>query len=342
MVPTIITEIIGEGASNGVQFAEAVSDEAGSMYQSLSLNAGCYYNWTVHHRGREGVDTVALILTDDTHIDYVKSGESASDHFYQIINWMKENGVTAPEAGNMTAYTVYTTELKASTSFEEAPTGSCFSFTPNDEHTVKFEIQLMSTDKTSWGEYTGSYLSETDKDILFVLTPFNSSATKNPATSENLLDNFSFTDSQGNNLLVNAGFDDVITTSSYQFLNAANASSPKAGIGWCTTASTYHVEVGNLEKGNSYSIDVILNQTILNAPSIREGNQFVELNADQESSLYQIVNTEAGKLYRWSLSHRGRQGLDTMALSSDRTGVCSGKSNLQIQRPAYANCRLAA
>ena len=314
MVPTIITEIIGEGASNGVQFAEAVSDEAGSMYQSLSLNAGCYYNWTVHHRGREGVDTVALILTDDTHIDYVKSGESASDHFYQIINWMKENGVTAPEAGNMTAYTVYTTELKASTSFEEAPTGSCFSFTPNDEHTVKFEIQLMSTDKTSWGEYTGSYLSETDKDILFVLTPFNSSATKNPATSENLLDNFSFTDSQGNNLLVNAGFDDVITTSSYQFLNAANASSPKAGIGWCTTASTYHVEVGNLEKGNSYSIDVILNQTILNAPSIREGNQFVELNADQESSLYQIVNTEAGKLYRWSLSHRGRQGLDTMAL----------------------------
>ena len=85
----------------------------------------------------------------------------------------------------------------------------------------------MSTDKTSWGEYTGSYLSETDKDILFVLTPFNSSATKNPATSENLLDNFSFTDSQGNNLLVNAGFDDVITTSSYQFLNAANASSPK-------------------------------------------------------------------------------------------------------------------
>ncbi len=40
----------------------------------------------------------------------------------------------------------------------------------------------------------------------------------------------------------------------------------------------------------------------------------MELNADQESSLYQIVNTEAGKLYRWSLSHRGRQGLDTMAL----------------------------
>ncbi len=314
MVPTIITEIIGEGASDGVQFAEPVANEAGSLYQSLSLNAGYYYKWSLHHRGREGVDTLALFITDDTHINYAKSSAASSDHFYQIINWMKENGVTAPEAGNMIPYTVYTTQLKESTSFEESSTGSFFSFTPDDEHTVKFEIQLMSTDKTSWGEYTGSYLSETDKDILFVLTPFYSSYTKDPVTAGNLIDNFSFTDTQGNNLLVNPGFDDVKITQPYQYLNAANSSNPKAGIGWCTTSSDYRVEIGNLEQGNAYNIDVIRNVTVLNAPSIREGNQFVELNADEESSLYQIVNTEPGKMYRWSLSHRGRQGLDTMAL----------------------------
>lgn len=314
MVPTTITEIIGEGASDGVQFAEAVSDETGSLYQSLSLNAGYYYNWTVHHRGREGVDTLALLITDDTHIDYVKSSASGSDHFYQIINWMKENGVTAPEAGNTAAYTVYTTELKESNSFADSTTGSYFSFAPDDEHTVKFEIQLMSTDKTSWGEYTGTYLSEIEKDILFVLTPFYSSYSKDQKTAGNLIDNCSFSDSHGNNLLVNAGFDDVKITAPYQYLNASNASSPKAGIGWCTTASTYHVEIGNLEQGNAYNIDVIRNTTVFNAPSIREGNQFVELNATQESSLYQIVNTEPGKMYRWSLSHRGRSGLDTMAL----------------------------
>lgn len=315
MVPTTITKITeGVGASDGAQFAETVADEASSLYQSLSLNAGYNYNWTVHHRGRTGVDTLALFITDDAHIDYVKSSKTGSDHFYQIINWMKENGVTAPEAGAMTAYTVYTTELKASASFEESSTGSYFSFTPDEKHTVKFEIQLMSTGAENWGEYTGSYLSETQKDILFVLTPFASSATKNPSTSGNLIDNLSFSDRDGNNLLVNAGFDDVKITAAYSFLKAANSSNPKAGIGWCTTASSYNMEVGNLEKGNAYSLPVTIETTVFNAPSIREGNQFVELNAEQESSLYQVVTTESGKMYRWSLSHRGREGLDTMAL----------------------------
>ena len=315
MVPTTITEIIsGEGASDGVQFAEAVSSEASSLYQSLSLKAGYQYNWTVHHRGRTGVDTLTLLITDDAHIDYVKSSVSDTDHFYQIINWMKENGVTAPDAGTMTAYTVYSTELKESLSFEESSTGSCFSFTPDEEHTVKFEIYLMSTGAEGWGEYTGSYLSEINKDILFVLTPFASSYTKDPKSAGNLIDNLKFSDNQDNNLLVNAGFDDVVITTSYSYLKAANSSNPKAGIGWCTTASSYQVEVGNLNMGNAYGIPVTIKTTELNSPWIREGNQFVELNATQESSLYQMVTTEIGKMYRWSLSHRGREGLDTMAL----------------------------
>lgn len=315
MVPTTITEIIdGEGSSDGAQFAEAVSDEPSSLYQSLSLNAGYNYNWTVHHRGRTGVDTLALLITDDTHIDYVKSSKSDTDHFCQIIDWMKENGVTAPDAGTMTAYTVYTTELKESNSFEESSTGSYFSFTQDDEHTVKFEIYLMSTDADNWGEYTGSYLSEIKKDILFVLSPFASSYTKDRKTAGNIIDNFKFSDSQGNNLLVNSGFDDVPITTSYSYLKAANSSNPKAGIGWCTTASSYNVEVGNLNNGNAYNLPVTIETTVLNAPSIREGEQFVELNADQDSSLYQVVTTEVGKMYRWSLSHRGREGLDTMAL----------------------------
>ena len=316
MVPTTVTEIVsGAGASDGVQFAEVVADEASSLYQSLSLNAGYNYNWTVHHRGRTGVDTLALFITDDTHIKYVKSSASDSDHFYQIINWMKENGVTAPDAGTMTtAYTVYTTELKESNSFEESSTGSYFSYTPDDEHTVKFEIYLMSTDEENWGEYTGSYLSEIKKDILFVLTPFASSYTPNTTSAGNLIDHLSFSDSQGNNLLVNAGFDDVRITKNYNNLQAANAPTPQAGIGWGTTASSYKVEIGNLKYGNAYSLPIDTVTTVFNEPSIREGNQFVELNADEESSLYQMVTTEIGKMYRWSLSHRGREGLDTMAL----------------------------
>ena len=172
----------------------------------------------------------------------------------------------------------------------------------------------MSTDKATWGTYSDTYASDTKNNLLFVLTPFSSASTDSPSTSGNLIDNLSFSDSNGNNLLINAGFDDVQITDKYKLMYSANASSPTARIGWSTTASDAKVEVGNLQIGNAYGLDVDYSTTILNAPSIREGNQFVELNAEEESSLYQIVNTEAGKMYKWSLSHRGREGLDTMAL----------------------------
>lgn len=314
MVPTITSEIIGVGASSGVQFSEVVSNDESSLYQSLSLSAGYYYNWAVHHRGRTGIDTMAIIITDDAHIDYVKTAKTDIDHFNQIIYWLKAKGVTAPAAGDTLDYTVYSTELKENLSFGDASNGEYFSFTKDSEHTVLFEIKIVSTDKHNWGEYTGTYLSEADKDVLFIMVPFASSYAKDPKTAGNLIDNCSFTDNQGNNLIVNGSFDDVVITNAYSFLKSANSPNPKPGIGWCTTSYDYSIEIGNLEKGNAYGIDVIRNETIYNAPSIREGSQFVELNADQDSSLYQIVNTEPGKMYRWSLSHRGRSGLDTMAL----------------------------
>lgn len=316
MQPTVTSKLIqGVGASDGWQFAEVVGNESSSLYQSLSLNAGHSYEWTVHHRGRAGVDTLALFLTEENaDISYVKPDSKGEDHFHQIVKWMKAQGVTAPSNGVMAEYTVYTTPLKDSLSFEQSSTGSYFSYTEDAEHTVKFRVYLMSTGKADWGEYSGTYASDTKKNLLFVLTPFSSASTNSPSNSGNLIDNLSFSDSRENNLLINAGFDDVPITATYSLMNAANASSPTAGIGWSTTASDTKVEVGNLQTGDAYGLGIEYKKTILNAPSIREGNQFVELNAEEESSLYQIVNAEAGKMYKWSLSHRGREGLDTMAL----------------------------
>lgn len=316
MVPTVTSDLIaGEGASDGWQFAEVVGNESSSLYQSLSLNAGHSYEWTVHHRGRAGVDTLALFLTEENaDISYVKPDSKGEDHFHQIVKWMNAQGVTAPSDGVMEEHTVYTTQLKDSLSFEQSSTGSYFSDTEDTEHTVKFRVCLMSTGQATWGKYSGTYASDTKKNLLFVLTPFSSASTNSPSNSGNLIDNLSFSDSRGNNLLINAGFDDVTITATYSLMNAANASSPTAGIGWSTTASDAKVEVGNLQTGDAYGLGIEYEKTILNVPSIREGNQFVELNAEEESSLYQIVNAEAGKMYKWSLSHRGREGLDTMAL----------------------------
>lgn len=318
MVPTVKTEIIsGTGASDGWQFAETIGNERSTLYQSLSLQAGILYNWTVHHRGRDGVDTLALFIVKDTGVTYVKSEQKATDHFDEIIDWMKNTkGISAPAEGEMVHHTVYTTALGDNGAFTASDAGY-FSFDHDEKHTVKFEVYLMSTGKAAWGEYTGDYLPEADEDTLFALTCFHSASKSQ--TSGNLVDNLSFSGVYDNiNLLKNSGFEDAIVTSTsgYQPAKAANAPSPFSNnIGWCSTASDYVVEIGTLKGGkDAYGLGVVFKTVMYNAPSIRDGEQFAELNADQESSLYQIVTTDPGKMYKWSLSHRGRDGLDTMAL----------------------------
>lgn len=45
-----------------------------------------------------------------------------------------------------------------------------------------------------------------------------------------------------------------------------------------------------------------------------DGEQAVELNAEDKATLYQYVNTSPGSMYEWGLYHRGRVGDDTMAV----------------------------
>lgn len=316
MVPTVVAEIAsGIGASDGWQFAETIGNEASTLYQSLSLEAGMSYDWTIHHRGRDGVDTLALFIVKNTGVTYVKSEQKATDHFDEIIDWMKNTkGISAPAAGEMVKYTVYSTALGNNGTFTASDNGY-FSFDPDAEHTVKFEVHLMSTAKTDWGEYSGTYVSETNGKVLFALTCFKSASPS--ATSGNLVDNLSFSSVYDSiNLLKNPGFEDAeVTSGGYRQAQAANSSEPTPKIGWSSTASDYVVEIGTLKGGKDmYGLGVGFHTITYNAPSIKHGNQFAELNADQESSLYQIVTTEPGKMYKWSLSHRGRDGLDTMAL----------------------------
>lgn len=74
---------------------------------------------------------------------------------------------------------------------------------------------------------------------------------------------------------------------------------------WNTTAFEKKIEFVK-ENTNSY----ITNVTV--KPS--EGKWAAELNADEESTLYQNVNTTPSSIYEWGLDHGGRNTMDTMAL----------------------------
>lgn len=74
-------------------------------------------------------------------------------------------------------------------------------------------------------------------------------------------------------------------------------------LDWHTTASDQLIEFGSTRKDGTVP-------HIVGKPDIPDGKQFAELNADEESTLYQYATTVGGNVYEWGLSHRGRYGVE--------------------------------
>ncbi len=90
--------------------------------------------------------------------------------------------------------------------------------------------------------------------------------------------------------IVNEGFESpVIPNTTYRLLNENSVP------GWLTTATDNRIEYWSTG--------------FLGVPSF-EGNQFVELNATQNSALYQNLCLTPGTTIAWSVAHRGRRGVD--------------------------------
>ena len=102
------------------------------------------------------------------------------------------------------------------------------------------------------------------------------------------------------NKLQNGSFEDGPT-----FPDKYSQPDQKAVPGWNTTAFQGKIELFK-ENKNTYIPNVTLK------PS--DGTYAAELNADEESTLYQNVKTSPSSVYEWGLDHGARYGTDTMAL----------------------------
>lgn len=83
---------------------------------------------------------------------------------------------------------------------------------------------------------------------------------------------------------------------------------------WDTTASDGKFEFFNSNTTYHFSVT---NRKYPNNPEYRqvaEGNIAAELNANEESTIYQRIKTFSGSTYTWGLDHRGRDRTDRMVL----------------------------
>lgn len=88
---------------------------------------------------------------------------------------------------------------------------------------------------------------------------------------------------------------------------------------WNTTAFEGKIELFRSNKG-----------TYINGVTLKpkDGTYAAELNADEESTLYQNVKTTPSSVYEWGLDHGGRNGTDIMALViGPKQGVDPSKPN---------------
>lgn len=106
----------------------------------------------------------------------------------------------------------------------------------------------------------------------------------------------------GENAIQNPGFEKPSISQIFKYIPQQDVSA------WETTAKE-----GMIEFGRNWGNQTAPHYTSTDKNNA-EGDQFAELNAAEESTLYQNVTTVGGNVYEWGLQHRGRIGVDKMAL----------------------------
>ena len=141
---------------DGSQFAELNADEESTLYQYAETVGGNVYEWGLSHRGREGVDRMALIIGPKQDEKPDKPNKAGKDQFMRMTDWVKSHaeklGVNIPVTGCTQKITVYSKKFAANGGFQN-DIGDAFSASPSDVYTEKWNVWIIGTSNTAWGNY---------------------------------------------------------------------------------------------------------------------------------------------------------------------------------------------
>ena len=303
------SSLVASTLPDGNQFAEINANEKSTLFQYLTVESGTTYKWNLYHRGRSGQELMALVIGTKQENEPKKVNKTSDDQFNVMVEWLLENNpVDLKYPTKKMKYTIYSPKFDANGGFIDNPT-ELFSYTYNDVHTEKWEIWLISSSNSKWFEYKDIYVP-TSNDIIFALCSVVSSKTSNLSYG-NLIHYIKF-EIADTNLIVNGSFEDIVIDKAYNFFNALNSTSPADGIGWSSTSTDRKVEVGNFEK-SKHNYGTSTDYTNVNA-YVKDGLNFIELNAEETGTIFQNFLTKKDKTSKWSITHRGRGGIDYMTL----------------------------
>lgn len=298
-----ITE--GEVTNNALE----LTADNNAVYQAVTKSdgkdflQGTTFEWSLKYKSTDSSYIGALVLG-------LNEPAGNSDQLRQMMTWLKGKKIDKKvPADGQYAVVVYSKPFKDDGTFDDGKFGKYradFSLTPTMYCTEKFSVTLFRTTGTDWvtatnPETTPYTLNKDSSSIYYSLISYNGSP---------LVDDVSFlVEKTGTvvteyNNLQNGSFENpdmtLKTNDVYYQYNQSDVPY------WNTTAIDNKIEYFNSNSSHHF----IYGQRYV----VDNGNQAAELNAEQSSTMYQYIKTEAGSQYKWSLSHRGRYGVDIMAL----------------------------
>lgn len=194
----------------GDQAAELNGEETSTLYQYVKTSGGSQYKWNLFHHGRQGNDTMALVIGPKQKYNPKKTSRTGKDQFMKIVDWVKENR-TIPRAGNSgtefetnglpTRVTVYSKPFDNNGDFENS-TDNNFSFKESYIYSEQWEVWIIKSDNKEWHHYGDDDKLETSDIYNIYNIPENSkesvfgfvayATAKNNLTCGNLLDGIEF------------------------------------------------------------------------------------------------------------------------------------------------------
>ena len=149
-----VPHIVGEPnlQDSGCQFAELNAKEESTLYQYATTVGGNVYEWGLSHRGREGVDHMALIIGPKQNFDPAKPSEDGRDQFMRMTDWVSQHASGMADMGCTQKITVYSKKFAKNGRFEN-DIGDAFSASPSNVYTEKWNVWIIGTNNNAWGNY---------------------------------------------------------------------------------------------------------------------------------------------------------------------------------------------
>lgn len=137
----------------GTYAAELNADEESTLYQNVKTTPSSVYEWGLDHGGRNGTDTMALVIGPKQSVDPSKPSKEGRDQLMQMVDWLIAQGKTSVKttAGLGEQLTVYSKKFAANGAFADNAGNNAFSLTPSSIYTEEWHIWIMASSRATSG-----------------------------------------------------------------------------------------------------------------------------------------------------------------------------------------------